>query len=206
MITVWGRPNSINVQKVVWVLEEAGVPYERLDAGGAFGGLDTDRYGALNPNRRIPTLVDGEIVIWESQVIVRYVAAAYAGPPLWADDPAARALSDMWMDWIQTTVQPRLIPVFQQVIRTPEDQRDLALIRDNTEALKEAFAILDAQLAGRAYLTGDDFSMGDIPTGAYAWRYLALDIEKPDLPHLQAWFKRLQERPAYRDHVMLPLT
>ena len=112
MVTVWGRRNSLNVQKAVWALDEAGVPFERLDAGGEFGLLDTESYGRLNPNRRIPTLIDGDTVVWESNAVTRYVAAKWSDGDLWPADPAARALADMWMDWVQTTVIGPLIPVF----------------------------------------------------------------------------------------------
>ncbi len=206
MITVWGRNNSINVQKVVWALEETGTPYERLDAGGAFGKVDTADYGALNPNRRIPTLIDGDTVIWESNAVVRYIAAKYGGSPLWADDPAERAKADMWMDWVQTVPLVDLIPVFWQLIRTPEPDRNPEAIARHTGNLKNTFGILEAHLADRPYIAGDEFTMGDIPTGAFAWRYLSLDIEKPTLPHLNAWYDRLRERPAYVEHVCLPLT
>ena len=206
MITVWGRNNSINVQKVIWALEETGTPYERLDAGGAFGQLDTAGYGGLNPNRRVPTLIDGDTVIWESNAIVRYIAAKYGGSPLWADDPAERAKADMWMDWVQTTALPDLIPVFQQLIRIAEPDRDLEMVAQRTENLKGIFGVLDAHLADRAYITGDSVTMGDIPTGAFAWRYLALEIDRPDLPQLRAWYDRLRARPAYVEHVCLPLT
>ena len=87
-----------------------------------------------------------------------------------------------------------------------DDKQDPDAIARHTENLKGTFSILDAHLADRAYITGDTFTMGDIATGAFAWRYLALEIEKPELPHLSAWFERLKDRPAYREHVMLPLT
>src|SRR3712207_3006566 len=93
MLRVWGRTNSINVQKVMWTVTELGLEHERIDAGGAFGGLDTAAYWALNPNRRIPTVEDdgGGVVVWESNAIVRYLAARYGAGSLWPEDPAARA-------------------------------------------------------------------------------------------------------------------
>lgn len=206
MITVWGRNNSINVQKVVWALEETSTPYERKDVGGAYGGLDSDEYGALNPNRRIPTLVDNDTVLWESNAIVRYVTAKYGGPLLYPEQPERRAVADMWMDWVQTEALPHLLPVFRQLIRTPEADRDPKVIETGVEKMKEVFGRLDAWLADRPYVGGDVFTMGDVPAGACVWRYLALDIDRPDLPNLNGWYERLRERPAYTAHVCLPLS
>ena len=206
MVTVWGRNNSVNVQKAVWALDEAGVPFERLDAGGEYGRLDTAAYGALNPNRRVPTLVDGDTVVWESNAIVRYVAAKWGDGTLWPADPARRAHADMWMDWIQTTVMAPLIPVFWGLVRTPPERRDMALIAEKAAECGGIFRILDAALAGRDFIAGEAFTMGDIPAGAVAWRYLELPIERPDLPAIAAWMDRLKQRPAFATHIMLPLT
>ena len=144
MVTVWGRRNSLNVQKAVWALDEAGVPFERLDAGGEFGLLDTESYGRLNPNRRIPTLIDGDTVVWESNAVTRYVAAKWSDGDLWPADPAVRALADMWMDWVQTTVIGPLIPVFVGLVRTPPDRRDMNLISEMANECGHVFQILDA--------------------------------------------------------------
>ncbi len=206
MVTVWGRKNSVNVQKAVWALEEAGVPFERLDAGGEFGLLDTESYGKLNPNRRIPTLIDGNTVVWESNAVTRYVAAKWSEGDLWPSDPAERALADMWMDWVLTTVMGPLIPVFWGLVRTPPDQRDMALISEKAIECGHVFQILDAALASRDYIGGDRFTMGDIPAGAVTWRYLNLHIERPELLHVADWMDRLEKRPAFQKHVMLPLT
>ena len=206
MVTVWGRKNSVNVQKAVWALEEAGVPFERLDAGGEFGGLDTESYGRLNPNRRIPTLIDGDTVVWESNAVVRYVAAKWSDGDLWPAGPAERAVADMWMDWVQTTVMEPLFPVFWGLVRTPPDRRDMALIAQKAIECGHVFQLLDAALAHRDYLAGDRFTMGDIPAGAVARRYLQLPIERPELLHVADWMDRLEKRPAFERHVMLPLT
>lgn len=206
MVTVWGRKNSLNVQKAVWALEEAGVPFDRLDAGGEFGRLDTESYGRLNPNRRVPTLIDGDTVVWESNAVVRYVAARWSAGDLWPADPAERAAADMWMDWMLTTVIGSLIPVFAGLVRTPPDRRDMALIAEKTVECGHVFRILDAALADRDYVAGHRFTMGDIPVGAAAWRYFNLHIERPELLHIADWMDRLGKRPAFRKHVMLPLS
>ena len=206
MVTVWGRKNSLNVQKAVWALDEAGVPFERLDAGGEFGLLDTESYGRLNPNRRVPTLIDGDTVVWESNAVVRYVAAKWSEGDLWPTDLSERAAADMWMDWLQTTVIGPLIPVFVGLVRTPPDRRDMNLISEMANECGHVFQVLDAALAHRDYVGGGRFTMGDIPVGAATWRYLNLHIERPELLHIADWMDRLEKRPAFQKHIMLPLT
>lgn len=206
MLRVWGRTNSINVQKVMWAVDELAIEHERLDAGGAFGGLDTPAYGKLNPNRRIPTIEDGDVVVWESNAIVRYLAARYGIGTLWPEDVGIRSIADRWMDWQLTTLQLEMHPIFWGLVRTPEAQRDRAGISAAVEAIKPLWHLLDEHMADRHYIAGSDFTMGDIPLGCAFWRYTNLDIDRPSLPNLQIWFGRLKQRPAYRRHVMLPVT
>ena len=206
MLTIWGRSNSINVQKVMWAVAELGVPHQRIDAGGAFGGLDTAEYGAMNPNRKIPVIDDDGVVVWESNTIVRYLAAKYGAGNLWPADPALRAQADMWMDWMVSTVLPVMHPVFWGLVRTPPEHRDTAAIDAATKELGEVFAILDGHLEDRVFVAGDDLTMGDIPVGAACYRYNVLPIERPSLPNLAAWYDRLQERAAFHAHVMIELT
>lgn len=206
MLRIWGRTNSINVQKVMWAVGELELAHERLDAGGAFGGLDSDAYGGLNPNRRIPVLEDGETVVWESNAIVRYLAARYGAGTLWAEDPAARSVADRWMDWQVTTLLPPLHPIFWGLVRTPEPKRDIAAIAAAAKEIQPLWQILDEHLSRRRFVAGEAFSMGDIPVGCAFWRYSNLDVERPSLPNVQLWYAELKKREAYRRHVMLPVT
>ncbi len=206
MLKIWGRTNSINVQKVMWTVGELGLDFERIDAGGAFGGLDTVEYGRMNPNRKIPTIRDGDVVVWESNACVRYLAAKYGSGSLWPEDPAHRSLADRWMDWMLTTLLPDLTIVFWQTIRTPPEKRDMAAVRAAAERLGPIWGILDDHLAERPFVAGNDLTMGDIPVGCAWWRYRNLPIDRPSRPNLEAWFERLASRPAYRTHVMLPVT
>lgn len=206
MLKLLGRANSINVQKVHWCLEELGVPYARTDVGGAFGGNTTPEYLAKNPNGRVPTLEDDGFVLWESNVIVRYLAAKYGADKLWPTDVRQRAEADRWMDWQQTTVGPAITPVFWQLIRTPADQRDLAAMEKSKTDSVGVFSMLDAHLKGRAYVAGDSFTMGDIPVGCAAHRWLNLPIERPVLPNLEAWYGRLKTRPAAAKVLTTPIT
>jgi glutathione S-transferase len=203
MLKVWGRNNSINVQKVMWAVGELGLEHQRIDAGGAFGGLDTESYGRLNPNRKVPTVEDGDLVVWESNACVRYLAARYGKGSLWPEDPARRAVADMWMDWQQTTLLPDMFVVFWGLIRTPEDKRDPAAIQAAARRLGGLWPTLDDRLASGRF---DDFTMGDIPVGAACYRYYGLPIERPSLPNVERWYERLKERTPFREHVMLPIT
>ncbi len=206
MIRVWGRPNSINVQKVMWAIAELDLAHERIDAGGAFGGLDTPEYARLNPNRKIPVIQDGETVVWESNAVVRYLAAAYGAGALWPEQPAARAEADRWMDWQLTEIAPLMHPIFWGLVRTPAERRDRSAIDRAAEAIGPVWGVLDAHLADRPFVGGGHLTMGDIPVGCAYWRYRNLEVSRPELPHLERWFARLAERPGYRAHVMLPLS
>ena len=202
-----GRANSSNVMKVVWLLEELGLPYEREDVGGAFGGTDTPEYLAMNPNGTVPTLVEGEFVLWESNAILRYLCAANApGNAMWPDDLHARASIDRWMDWETATLVRSQGPLFMGLVRTPPEQRDEAAIRSATAASARLWTILDGILARVPYVAGPVFSLADIPLGVQVHRWFFFPVEKPDLPHLRAWYDQLLQRPAYRDHCANPVT
>ena len=205
MLKVWGRTNSINVQKAMWAVAELNLPHERIDVGGPFGGLDTPEYKSKNPNARIPTIDDNGVIVWESNTVVRYLAARYGAGRLWPIEPAHRSEADRWMDWQQTTLAPDMFPVFWGLVRTPHEKRDTAAIKAAGDRLAGSWTMLDQLLAGRAYVAGADFTMGDIPVGAAYWRYSKLDVAKPRLAHCDAWHQRLQERPGFRQHVALPL-
>ena len=204
MIKVWGRRSSINVQKVLWLIGELGLAYEHVPAGGSFGRLDEPAFRALNPHGLVPVVEDGDLAVWESHAILRYVAARYGRGRFWRDDPADRARIDSWVDWVQTTLQPDFINgVFWSYYRTPEAQRDWPAIRRGLARSADHFRRLDGMLATRPFVVGDELSLADIPIGTQLYRYFELDIERPDLPNVEAWYDSLQQRPAYREHVMI---
>jgi len=203
---IWGRPNSINVQKVMWTVAELGLDHERIDVGGAFGGLDTDAYGSMNPNRKIPVLEDDGARVWESHACVRYLAASYGDGGLWPLDPVRRSIADRWMDWKITTLQPFMHICFWGLIRTKEADRDMSLIEKAAIDLGETWRLFDAHLEGRSFVLGDRLTMGDVPLGCAFYRYVNLPLERPSLPAIEAWYDRLQERAPFREHVMIPVT
>ncbi len=207
MLTIWGRTNSVNVQKVLWCLAELGVQYERIDAGLAYGKNDEPWFLTLNPNGRVPLLKDGDFSLWESNSIVRYLAAKHGHGTLCPAPLETRAHAERWMDWqLSVLIRPVSI-VFWNLIRTPAAGPDAKAIASATAEANDAAALLDGHLAAHAFVAGATFSMGDIPVGATLYRWLALPgVERPSLPHLRAWQARLSERAAFRAHVMLPLS
>lgn len=201
-----GRKSSSNVQKVLWALAEMGVSYDREDAGREFGVVDTDAYAAINPNRRVPTLVDGDFVLWESNAIVRHLARQHGQGTLYPTDAQALASAEKWMDWQLTTLGPGFTNIFHGLVRDPPEKRNPEAIEKSRAATEANLEIVDAQLAKTAYLASDDFTMGDIPAGIYAYRWYAFEgIERKALPNLERWYSALQERPAFREYVMVGL-
>jgi glutathione S-transferase len=205
MLTVWGRRSSFNVQKVMWLVGELGLAHRHIDAGGSFGGIDAPEFLAINPHGRVPVIRDEKATVWESHAILRYLAARDGGGPFWSGDPAVRAGVDGWMDWSQTSLQPDfLIGVFWGFYRTPEAQRNWPAIRAALARCARHFEKLERLLEGRSFLLGDALTLADITAGTSLYRYFELEIERPSLPQVERWYCTLQQRAAFRDHVMIP--
>lgn len=203
-----GRANSSNVMKVIWMLEELGLDYEREDYGGAFGRTQTPEYLAMNPNAIVPTLVEDGFVLWESNAILRYLAAGHAaGTPLWPEPLRERANIDRWMDWQQTTLGAPMTVVFWGLVRTAPEKQDWAAIHAAAAKAGTLYGILDRVLQGSDYIAGPDLTPADIAIGVHAHRWFSFEgVEKPMQPALRAWYDRLLARPAFRSHVALPMT
>jgi len=202
---IWGRGSSFNVQKVLWLAGELGLNYEHIPVGGDLGGLDAPAFLALNPHGRIPVLEDGGVAIWESHAILRYLAARYGAGVFWNDDPAARARQDGWLDWAQTALQPAFLGgVFWGYYRTPEALRDGPAIEASLKRCAALFGLLDRVIGSGDIPGGEQLALADIAIGAHLYRYYQLDIARPALPNIEAWYERLQARPAYGQHVMVP--
>lgn len=206
MIKIWGRKDSSNVQKVLWCCDELGVAFERIDIGGKFGGNREKPYLDLNPNGLVPTIEDGSFVLWESNSIMRYLVDKYGRGKLLPSTPEGRADANRWMDWQLTTLGPAIVPLFIGLARTPPEKRDPAAIENALKRTERAWGIVDSYLAKSNYLAGEAFTLGDIPVGVWAYRWYHLPIERPGLANVAAWYERLRERPAYRKHVMIPMT
>ena len=206
MIKIWGRTDSSNVQKVLWCCSEIGLEFDRLDLGGQFGGNREATYLDMNPNGLVPTIQDGSFILWESNSIMRYLNEKYARERLLPSTPEGRASANRWMDWQLSVLNPAMVPLFWNLIRTPEAQRDPGVVKKALEKSRAAWQMVENQLTVSRYMGGDAFSIGDIPVGVWAHRWFNLPIERPKFERLEAWYKQLRERPPYQKHVMIPLT
>lgn len=200
-ITLWGRLTSANVQKVVFALEELGLGYEHVPLGGRFGGNETPEYLAMNPNGFVPTLRDGDLTIWESNAIVRYLAGQYGAGSLFPAAPRERALVDQWTDWTATTFQPAWIDVFWRVVRTPAEKHDRTAIEKAIAATERCFGIMEARLAESPWLGGARLTYADVVASVALYRWSTMDIPRRRFEHVEAWHARLNERPAFRKAV-----
>ncbi|HVA12747.1 MAG TPA: glutathione S-transferase [Stellaceae bacterium] len=206
MLRILGRPNSYNTQKVLWLLDELGTPFALELAGLEHGVNHTPEYNKLNPNELVPTLIEDDLVLWESNSILRYLAAQYGNGKLLPADLRDRARGDRWLDWALTTLAPAITPAFWGLIRSKPEQRDSARIAEAVTRTNHSLAMLDRYLGETAYVGGRDFGIGDIPIGILTYRFYSLPIERHRFSHLEAWYKRLGERPAYRQRVMIGLS
>lgn len=204
MLKIYGRDTSSNVQKVLWLCEELNLPYETLHDVPP-GKAASDDYKRVNPNGQIPAIDEDGFVLWESNAIVRYLAAKHAAGSIYPNDLRARADADRWMDWQATVLAPHTTVVLYQTLRATPDKKDPAALAAASQALREKSAILDEALKGKAFVTGDAFTMADIALGQWVWRYVELVENRPAQPYLMAWYTRLQGRAPYRKIVMKKL-
>ena len=206
MLKIWGRMSSINVKKVVWTAQELGLDFQRTEAGGLFGVVKTPDYMALNPNSLVPVIEDGDYVLWESNVIVRYLAAKHASGQMCPTELRERFDAERWMDWQQTTVNPASRPGFWQLIRTPPEQRNPVLIAESNAAVESLMATLDAHLAARAFVVGERFTVADIPLGCEVHRWFGLPQPRQSRPHIERWYANLQSRQTSKGVLDLALS
>lgn len=203
MLTVYGRRTSSNVQIVMWAIAELGLDCERLDYGHRYGGTDTSEYAALNPNRLVPTLIDGDLVLWESGAILRYLAARHGSEAFWPSDPVKRAPIDKWAEWGKVTLGAAFSgPIFWPSIKPAG--RDEAALSAALQRYGKLLDILEVQLEGHDYVCGMELTAADMTVANLLYRYFEIDVPRSDRPNLAAYYKRLTERPAYREHVMVP--
>ncbi|WP_342239168.1 glutathione S-transferase family protein [Inquilinus sp. OTU3971] len=195
MIRLLGRHTSGNVQKVLWLLEELGVAYEREDYGRQFGNTQTDEYRALNPNAKVPTLVADDTVIWESHTILRYLVAMY-GPALTGANPAEKTDVERWMDWLLASVNSPYVAIFKDAKKPPEERG--AEFAAQAKELGELLAIADRHLAGRDWFALGRLTVADIALGPILKRCLGFPIDRPAFANLDRWLAALETRPAFR--------
>ncbi|WP_376099873.1 glutathione S-transferase family protein [Roseomonas sp. CCTCC AB2023176] len=194
MLKLLGRATSGNVQKVLFLLEEAGIPYQREDYGRQFGNTATPEYKAMNPNAKVPTLVDGDVVIWESNTVLRYLAATHA-PAMHGETPADRSQVERWMDWVLAQLNAPYLSMFREA-KKPAAERapDFAAQLADMNGL---LAILDSELKGREWFALGRLTLADIALAPIVARCLDFPVERPPLPSLEAWRTRIAARPAF---------
>lgn len=204
-LTIWGRRSSSNVQAVMWAIAEMGLPFERHDVGHRYGGTDTPEFAALNPNRTIPVLQDGDgPALWESGAILRYLAGRYGSEHFWPSDPVARADVDRWAEWAKINIALTFTaPIFWRVVRTRTTDRDPAAITAAVAQFERKLTIAEQRLTQHRFLAGDSFTLADIQFGHILWRYFDIDIDRQEMPAVTDYAARLMGRPAYRDNVVV---
>jgi glutathione S-transferase len=206
MLKIWGRATSSNVQKVLWCCAELGIEFERVDVGGPFGGNQDPEYLALNPNGLVPTVKDGDLVIWESNTICRYLAATRGGERLYPSDPARRTQVERWMDWQLAGPGAPMGPLLYGLVRSKPEQRDRAAIEAARLRAAAAWEVVDETLSGRPYLAGAELSLAEIVLGTLVYRWHNFPIERPPMENLRAWYERLRARPGFKKYIEIPIT
>lgn len=206
MLTLWGRENSNNVRKVRWCAAELALDYTHIPAGGAYGKVNETAYRTLNPNGLVPLLQDDDFVLWESNTIVRYLAAKYGKEPFYRQDIQLRAAAEKWMDWTTATLVPPYRSVFWGLVRTQPDQRDMPKIEAAIAEMEACLNIVEHTLSQQPYLSGDAFGIGDIPLGSFIYAWFEMPIARQPRPSIERWYQQLRARPAYQSTVMTALT
>jgi glutathione S-transferase len=196
MLRVLGRATSGNVQKVIWLLEEIGLPYKREDYGRQFNNTGDPAYLKLNPNGKVPTLVDGDSVVWESNTILRYLCNKQGGHALYPSDPAARSQVERWMDWQLASLNNPYLGIFKEA-KKPAAERAASWATDAKE-LKTQLDILEAGMGGQPWLAGQAISLADVCLGPIVHRCLDFPVDLPELAGLRAWRDKLAARPAFK--------
>jgi glutathione S-transferase len=206
MLKIWGRITSINVRKVVLAAQWMGLPFERIDAGLQFGVVKTPEYLAKNPNALVPLVEDGGYQLWESNVIVRYLCAKHSFGKLYPEPLTGRFDAERWMDWQQTTLNGAGREAFVQLIRTPQERRSADAIAASVAATEPLLSLLDALLAQRSFIAGEQLTMADIPLACEMHRWWGLPLEHPAHPHLRRWYDGIRQRAGARGVLDLPLS
>lgn len=203
MLTIYGRANSSNVRKVLWLCHEMGLRYERLDYGRGFKDVRSPEHLALNPNGYVPTLVDDEFVLWESNSIVRYLARKHGREDLIGEDLKTQAVVEQWMDWQIATLGPRITPIFIYQIVGNQKFGSPDIQEESIRQANDLMGILDTQLGKTGgYVVGSNLTCADFPVGMFTHRWVSLEFEKPDYPNVASYYERLNERPAYKEMVV----
>jgi len=206
MITIWGRETGLCVKKVLWCCEEVGVKFERIDAGKEFGRTNTEEYLKLNPNGTVPTIVDGDYVLWESHAEMRYLALKYGNSDLYPTSPREHGDVNRWMDWSSGNLWTDTVSIINKYQRVPEEQRNWDVINATAKNLARIWAMADEQLQHKPFISGANFTLADITMGVLAQIWVGFGLkDRPHLEGFEAWYGRISARPGFQRYAMLPL-
>jgi glutathione S-transferase len=198
MLKILGKPTSINVRKVLWTCAELGLPFELEAWGEGFRPTTAPEFLALNPNAMVPVLLDGDLVLWESNTICRYLCAQHGGAALLPQAPKQRAMVEQWMDWQATELNGAWRYAFMALVRRSAAHADPAQVAASCASWNRLLGILNARLqATGAFVTGDAFTLADIVLGLSVNRWLLTPLERPAYAALAAWYARLGERAGF---------
>lgn len=198
MLQIYGKMPSINVRKVLWICAELGIEFEREDWGSGFRSTDAPEFLAMNPNGQVPVIKDGDFVLWESNTIIRYLANRYDGAHLYPTDPFARARVDQWMDWQATDLNRAWSYAFLGLVRQSPAHQDREQIEVAIKSWSRCMLILNERLAQTgAFVAGGDFTLADIAIGLSVNRWFGTPFDRPELPAVTDYYKRLADRPAF---------
>nr|WP_275442855.1 glutathione S-transferase family protein [Pseudoalteromonas sp. OOF1S-7] len=199
---MYGRTTSFNVQKVLWLLEELKISYTHTELGGRFGGLDSPAFTQFNPMKKVPVLVDKDQAVWESHVILRYLAASYGGEQWYPACPYQRSLHERWMDWSQCVLQPAFMATFWGYYRKPCEKRDMVAVQQALDTCLECIHVLETQLKDTDYLTGNTLSLADIAVGSVLYRLTSQGLTVNLPRRVGLWYERIKLRPGYQHWIM----
>lgn len=197
-IKIYGRPNSLNVQKVLWLAHELELSFEHILAGKEFGIVHTEAFLQLNPNGLIPVLQDEYTSIWESQIILRYLAEVYGKEKIWISHPQKRFQAEQWLDWYITSFLPQFSIIFYELVRTPHDKQRLDILPPIIETIEKQLLILEELLSKQPYISGQQFGIADIPLGLALHHWFNFDIQRKTHPHIEAWIQNIRERSSFK--------
>lgn len=209
-LIIWGRGNSINVQKVLWTCEDLSIPFRSIDAGMEFGVNKTPEYLAINPNGLVPSIDDAGHLLWESQAVMRYLVRKSKTQAnkdsLYPADPLAASMVDQWLEWNSTTVWPAMRPLFWGWVRLKENERDPIALEQNRLQMIKNFEMLNQRLKITKFVAGDYFTLADIPLALIAYRWFNIPIERTDFEHINRWYLEVCNRPGFKKYCSSPLT
>lgn len=198
---ILGRPSSINVRKVLWTAREAEIAFVHESNWGVDKDLRSPEFLTLNPNAQVPVLIDGGLILWESNTICRYLAARAGRTDLLPEQPGPRAEVEKWMDWQATDLNGAWRTAFMALVRkNPEHAADIAGIDRSVAQWNARMVLLDHRIGETgSYVAGPAFTLADIVLGLSLQRWLLTPIRRPPTPHLDAYRQRLVTREAARD-------